>query len=246
MNELALFAGAGGGLLASDMLGIRTVCAVERNAYAASVLAQRQNDGIFKPFPIWDDVRSFNGRDWNGHIDLVSGGFPCQDISSAGRGVGIDGSRSGLWKQFHRIISEVQPDIVFMENSPLLIRRGLAVVIGDLAEIGYDIQWLCLSAQHCGANHKRDRFWGMAYPAGKRQQGSGKFIDSCYKKKNSNREAGESFDVRFRREWPTEPDLGRVADGVAYRMERLTAIGNGQVPRVAASAFLELYARCFE
>ena len=104
MNELALFAGAGGGILAGHMLGWRTVCAVEREAYAAQVLAQRQNDGALRPFPIWADVCSFDGRPWRGLVDVVSGGFPCQDISSAGTGKGLDGERSGLWTEMARIV----------------------------------------------------------------------------------------------------------------------------------------------
>ena len=90
MNELALFAGAGGGILGGHLLGWRTVCAVEWDAYAASVLVARQNDRCLPPFPIWDDVQTFDGRPWKGVIDVISGGFPCQDISSAGRGAGID------------------------------------------------------------------------------------------------------------------------------------------------------------
>jgi len=97
MNELALFAGAGGGILGGHLLGWRTVCAVEWEEYPASVLCARQNDGLLPPFPIWDDVCSFDGTPWRGIVDVISGGFPCQDISAAGKGVGIDGERSGMW-----------------------------------------------------------------------------------------------------------------------------------------------------
>ncbi|MFW4909981.1 DNA cytosine methyltransferase [Pseudomonas aeruginosa] len=151
MNELALFAGAGGGILGGHLLGWRTICAVERDAYAAQILAQRQTDGALPPFPIWSDVCSFDGRPWRGLVDVVSGGFPCQDISAAGPGVGIEGPRSRLWKQMARIISEVRPSFIELENSPLLIHRGLAVVLGDLAEMGYDAQWIRLSASELGA-----------------------------------------------------------------------------------------------
>lgn len=109
MNELALFAGAGGGILGGHLLGWRTVCAVERDAYAAQVLAQRQNDGILRPFPIWSDVCSFDGKPWRGIVDVVSGGFPCQDISANGHGAGIAGHRSELWSEMARIVSEVRP-----------------------------------------------------------------------------------------------------------------------------------------
>jgi site-specific DNA-cytosine methylase len=162
VNELALFAGAGGGILGGHLLGWRTVCAVERDAYAAQVLAQRQNDGCLRPFPIWSDVCSFDGRPWRGIVDVVSGGFPCQDISAAGYGAGITGSRSGLWKEFGRIIREVRPGRVYVENSPILTSRGLGVVLGDLAEMGFDCEWGVVSAADSGAPHLRERIWIMA------------------------------------------------------------------------------------
>lgn len=141
MNELALFAGAGGGILGGKLLGWRTVCAVEIDAYAASVLCARQNDGILPPFPIWDNVRTFDGKPWRGIVDVVSGGFPCQDISIAGKGSGIDGERSGLWREMSRIIGEVRPQYAFLENSPTLNHRGLGEILGRLAEMGYDARW---------------------------------------------------------------------------------------------------------
>lgn len=96
MRELALFAGAGGGILGGHLAGWTTVCAVERDAYRAAILALRQNDGFLPPFPIWSDVESFDGRPWRGLVDVVSSGFPCQDISVAGPGAGLNGGRSGL------------------------------------------------------------------------------------------------------------------------------------------------------
>ncbi|WKV98427.1 DNA cytosine methyltransferase [Pseudomonas sp. H22_DOA] len=162
MNELALFAGAGGGILGGNLLGWRTVCAVERDAYAAQILAQRQTDGLLPPFPIWSDVCSFDGRPWRGLVDVVSGGFPCQDISVAGNGLGIAGERSGLWRQMARITDEVRPRYVDLENSPLLVGRGLAVVLGDLAEMGYDTRWGVIGAADLGAPHQRDRIWLIA------------------------------------------------------------------------------------
>jgi DNA (cytosine-5)-methyltransferase 1 len=162
MNELALFAGAGGGILGGHILGWRTVCAVEWEPYAASVLAARQNDGVLPPFPIWDDVQSFDGRPWRGIVDVVSGGFPCQDISVAGKGAGIDGARSGMWGHMARIVGEVRPRYVFVENSPALVTRGLGRVLGDLAALGYDCRWTVLGAADVGAPHQRDRFWLVA------------------------------------------------------------------------------------
>lgn len=271
MNELALFAGAGGGILGGHLLGWKTICAVEREPYAASVLMQRQNDGILPPFPIWDDVCTFDGKPWRGLVDVVSGGFPCQDISAAGNGAGIDGERSGLWREMARIIGEVRPRFVFVENSPLLISRGLAVVVGDLAEMGYGAQWCCISASDCGAPHKRDRIWLVAYADSKRMEervrqnreqtngksgkgrdeiggGSEDVADAAQLQRNGCNLDGQGRKIpepgngnggappRNSR-WPAEPDVGRVADGVAARVDRLKAIGNGQVPRVAETAF---------
>ena len=163
MNELALFAGAGGGILAGKQLGWRTVVAVEFNPAAAGMLLHRQNTGHLPPFPVWDDVRTFDGRPWRGIVDVVSGGFPCQDISVAGTGAGLDGERSGLWREFARIIREVGPRYVFVENSPALTSRGLGVVLGDLASMGYDARWGVLGADDAGAWHRRDRIWIVAH-----------------------------------------------------------------------------------
>lgn len=162
MNELALFAGAGGGILGGHLLGWRCVCAVEFNAYVRSVLLARQNDGTLPAFPIWDDVRTFDGRPWRGLVDVVSGGFPCQDISAAGKGDGLDGERSGLWSEMARIIGEVRPRFAFVENSPMLTSRGLGRVLGDLAALGFDAEWGVLGAADVGAPHKRDRIWIIA------------------------------------------------------------------------------------
>ena len=263
MNELALFAGAGGGILGGKLLGWRTVCAVEWEAYAASVLCARQNDGALPAFPIWDDVRTFDGRPWRGIVDVVSGGFPCQDISAAGKGAGIEGERSGMWTEMARIIGEVRPRFAFVENSPMLTSRGLGRVLGDLAALGYDARWGVLGAVNAGAPHKRDRIWivadsngagleGRKHRAGADAQGwqephgpvgeRGGICDTASAGfPNGAREPLGQPDQDAQPErpdwWATEPDLGRVANGVAARVDRLKAIGNGQVPAVAALAW---------
>jgi len=162
MNELHLFAGAGGGILGGQLLGHRCVCAVEREPYAQAVLVARQNDGTFPPFPIWDDVCTFDGKPWRGIADVVCGGFPCQDISVAGNGAGLDGERSGLWSQMARIIGEVRPRYAFIENSPALVTRGLDRVLCDIAAMGFDARWGVVSAADTGAAHKRERIWILA------------------------------------------------------------------------------------
>jgi len=170
MNELALFAGAGGGILGGHLLGWRTRCAVEFDPYARAVLLARQRDGFLPRFPIWDDVRTFEGRPWRGRVNIVTGGFPCQDISAAGKGAGITGARSGLWSHMARIISEVGPEFAWVENSPLLVGRGLAVVLGDLAEMGYDARWGIVGADDAGAPHQRERIWIVAHSKSLREQ----------------------------------------------------------------------------
>jgi DNA (cytosine-5)-methyltransferase 1 len=163
LRSLHLFAGAGGGILGDLLLGHVPVCAVELEAYPRNVLLQRQRDGLLPWFPIWDDVRTFDGNPWRGRVDIVAGGFPCQDISAAGKGAGIEGQRSGLWSEFARIIGEVRPRFVFVENSPMLVGRGLGRVLGDLASLGFDAEWCVLGADNAGAPHVRKRIWILAH-----------------------------------------------------------------------------------
>ncbi|MCP4700476.1 MAG: DNA cytosine methyltransferase [Gammaproteobacteria bacterium] len=247
MNELALFAGAGGGILAGELLGWRCVCAVEWEAYPASVLAMRQNDGLLPAFPIWDDVRTFDGKPWAGRVDVVSGGFPCQDISAAGRGAGIEAERSGLWREMARIISEVRPKFVFVENSPLLVGRGLALVLGDLAKMGFDARWGVLGADEVGAPHARKRCWVVANSSKNRRAFAGLVPDFNRAERERRNKAVWGKDWKrfedFQKDgsipgrWSTEPGTDRMADGVANQVDRLAAIGNGQVPQCAAQAW---------
>ena len=167
VNVLDLFAGIGGFSLGLKWAGdFRTVCYVEINPYRQKVLQARMQDGWLDPAPIWPDVRTFDGRPWRGHVDLITGGFPCTDISPAGKGAGIDGKQSRLWREYARIIGEVRPRFALVENSSALLGRGLGRVLGDLAEIGYDAEWDCIPASAIGAPHQRDRIWILAYPAG--------------------------------------------------------------------------------
>ncbi|WP_445779350.1 DNA cytosine methyltransferase [Shewanella sp.] len=295
MNELALFAGAGGGILGGKLLGWRTVCAVEWEPYPASVLCARQNDGLLPPFPIWDDVQTFDGKPWRGIVEVISGGFPCQDISAAGKGAGIDGERSGMWREMARIIYEVRPRYAFVENSPMLTSRGLGIVLGDLATMGFDARWGVLGAADVGANHKRDRIWivakwrgqlshaqhnrigrweqqqkgfeeaprNMAYTRRELRQtreparldtdaqvgstraihnqpsGEGQASLADTPGVHAQRQHSRPWEIQFGRKswWETEPNVGRVANGLAAGVDRLKAIGNGQVPLCAATAW---------
>ena len=232
MNELALFSGAGGGILGGQLLGWRTVCSVERDEHCGSILVKRQNEGHLEPFPIWTDVETFDGRPWRGIVDVVSGGFPCQDISKAGRSGGIEGKKSGLWGEMSRIVGEVVPRFVFVENSPALTTRGMGHILGDLAAMGYDVGWGVLGAWDVGAPHRRDRMWVVATNAsGRRYWAQEKEVQP--RGHSALNGCG----------WEVEPSVGRMADGMARRVDRLKALGNGQVPSVAALAWLELSRR---
>ena len=145
--------------MGGHLLGWRTIRAVEFAPFPRAVMLARQRDGMLPRFPIWDDVTTFDGNPWRGRVDVVSGGFPCQDISVAGKGDGLDGERSGLWSEMARIIGEVQPRFAFVENSPMLTSRGLDRVLGDLSTLGYGSTYGIIGAHHAGAPHKRDRIW---------------------------------------------------------------------------------------
>lgn len=265
MNELALFAGIGGGVLAGKLLGWRTVCAVERDAYAAAVLAHWQNEGngqtgILEPFPIWSDVRAFDGRPWRGIVDVVSGGFPCQDISVAGSKQGLDGERSGLWVEMARIIREVRPAYAWVENSPNLVNCGLARVLADLAALGFDARWGVLGACDVGAWHERERIWIKASHADRVRQlqpqgritecrrrvgdGAAQDADVGGERLEGAQRRGASFaawhEAFVRRDagwWSAEPNVVRMVHGVPAAVDRIRGLGNAQVPAVAVRAW---------
>lgn len=249
MNELALFAGGGGGIWGSLLLGHTTVCAVEIVEANRRILLQRQLDGIFPRFPIWDDVRYFNGNEWRGKVDIVSGGFPCQDISCAGKGAGIDGERSGLWSEMARIIGEVRPRYAFIENSPMLVTRGLDRVLCDLAAMGFDAEWGIVGASAIGGTQHRERVWILANSDRARLQRAER--EKQPDQARQERQATRSQPMRPNcRPWPPGPravsEVPVDADGVAGRSHQLRAIGNGQIPQVAAAAWRILSDRAVE
>jgi len=219
VNELALFAGAGGGILGGHLLGWRTVCAVERDAYAAQVLAQRQNDGILRPFPIWSDVCSFDGKPWRGIVDVVSGGFPCQAFSKASRG---RITAKSMWPEMHRIVSEVKPRFVFAEN---VTKDAITIAATDLIAMGYKAKAINLSAKDMGADHIRERFWLLAYT-----DDESKLLRGIDAKVGVGKEFHRSV-------WDSYAPEPVLVDGVPFRVDRYRAIGNAQVPIVAAAAF---------
>ena len=235
MNELHLFAGDGGGILGGILSGDAPVCAVEIRRRCRETLLQRQHDGIIPWFPIWDDVRTFDGRPWRGIAQVVSGGFPCTDISSArtnskanGKQLGIDGASSGLWREMARIIGEVQPEIVRIENSPNLRARGLVQILKDLDGLGYYAKWGVLQCRNLGADHFRKRLFIVASNSNGSQREGGSVSGGIHA------EHANTFGANW---WQNKPRLERVANGMPAQMERLRAIGNRQVPVVAALAW---------
>jgi DNA (cytosine-5)-methyltransferase 1 len=228
MNELALFAGAGGGILGGKLLGWRTVCAVEIEPYPASVLMQRQNEGFLPPFPIWDDVCTFDGKPWQGIVDVVSGGFPCQPFSTATHGIK---TATDLWPEMLRIVQDVRPKYIFAENVSCKAIRKAAE---DCRKLGYQAETVALSAKDLGADHIRKRYWLLAHSDMRGQL--------C---RRIDAKTSELPTIR-NGVWESYPDESGMVNGVADRLDRVRAIGNGQVPIVAATAWNILFERLNE
>jgi len=218
----SLFAGIGGIDLGLERAGMRCAWQVEIDDYATRVLQKH-----------WPDVPKFRDvRECGAHnlpaIDLIAGGFPCQDISEAGYGAGLDGERSGLWFEFARIIRELRPRYALIENVPALLFRGIDRVLADLAGAGYDAEWGVLSACAFGAPHTRERVFILAYTASEWAMQRRRI------EQPTNRETQRYVDS-----WANQSEPVRMADGVPDRMDRLRGLGNAVVPQVA-----EFIGRC--
>jgi DNA (cytosine-5)-methyltransferase 1 len=254
MNVLDLFSGIGGFSLGLERAGMRTVGFVEIDPYAQCVIRKHWAEA-----PIWGDItkREFH----EGEADVICGGFPCQDISSAGERAGITGKRSGLWRELLRAIRLVRPRYAIVENVAALLIRGMDTVLGDLAEIGYDAEWHCIPASAVGAPHRRDRVWIVANPTRIQQgwekqrtkwerarqgsqsialadaecNGCKQVVPPIQSGEIGERAASEIADRRLtggRGWWLSEPNVGRVADGVSARVDRLRCLGNAVVPQI--------------
>lgn len=280
-RELSLFSGVGGGLLGSLLLGFVPIGYVEWDEYCQRVIAQRIKDGILPAAPIFTDVRKFvqsgAAEQYRGVADVVTGGFPCQPFSVAGKRKGADDERN-MWPATLDIIRIIRPRFAFLENVPGLFATGyFHTILADLAALGMDARWGVVSAASVGAPHRRERLWIAAYPKSQQdrrlqQRGiqsdtgaGGEVSDTSSnrrEKHNKNKRTIPEFDENgdavcdtecsgltgdaWRwtgqestngRWWTTEPQLGRLANGVPRRVDRLRAIGNGQVPLVAAAAW---------
>jgi DNA (cytosine-5)-methyltransferase 1 len=171
-NVLDLFSGLGGFSLGLERTGgFKTVAFCEIEEFPRRVLAKH-----WPEIPIYEDVRTLTVDRLRADgiaVDVICGGFPCQDISLAGKGAGLAGERSGLWSEYARLIGELRPRYVIVENVAALLSRGLGAVLGDLAALGFDAEWHCIPASAVGAPHRRDRLWIVAYPGSEQHEGRG-------------------------------------------------------------------------
>ena len=297
LRVLSLCSGIGGlDLGVCRALGGRVVAYCERDPYAAAVLLERMEDSSLVSAPVWvGDLREMDAQPLAGHVDVLCGGYPCQPFSQAGKRLGNKDPRH-LWPEFARIIREVRPRFVCLENVAGHLRLGLDRVLGDLAELGFDAEWSTLRASDVGAPHLRRRVFVLGWHANcinegavrhfssgsraqpgrdgdasnsdrkpgreqpisvkgcgdKAQPGSdgtqGPLADAkCYEHKGPPHEGGgrqwPEKSTFIRDNWATEPDVGRVADGVPARVDRLRCLGNAVVPQQAEAAFQELLVR---
>jgi DNA (cytosine-5)-methyltransferase 1 len=221
LSVLDLFSGIGGFSLGLERAGMETVAFCEIEEYPRKVLAKH-----WPNVPCYSDVRELNATrlaaDGITGIDLICGGFPCQDISTAGRGAGIDGERSGLWREYARLIGEIRPGFVIVENVSALLGRGLSRVLGDLAEIGYDAEWHCIPASCVGACHHRNRIWIIANPYKTQRQ----------RRSLSSRIYQEHANTSYSCWGKDKSGVERTLDGVPDWMDRVGALGNAVVPQI--------------
>ena len=313
LNGLDLFSGIGGISIALSPW-VRTVAYCEIDRYCQGLLLSRMRTGDIDRAPIWNDVQTLQAGNL-GRIDIITGGFPCQDISCAGRGVGLAGERSGLFFEIVRLVGNIRPRFIFLENVPAITLRGLDRVLLELTALGYDCRWTTVSAAELGAPHLRERWFLLAHANGDRirdksdrqsertnsheplddgpseplanseNNGTGwreqfeggreetrnvanATSERCGKAgrlrrvKSEKRSAGggeavensdrngleESRDPRRRlarditnsSAWTTEPNVGRVVDGLPLRVDRIRGLGNSVVPLQAREAFERL------
>jgi DNA (cytosine-5)-methyltransferase 1 len=230
----SLFAGIGGMDLGLERAGMECKWQVEIDPYARRVLA-RHWPGVRR----WDDVRTFppdDGTDWT--VDLIAGGFPCQDISSAGNKVGIDGEQSGLWREYARIIGRLRPRLILVENVAALSIRGIDRVLGDLASLGFDAEWDVIPAAALGAPHIRERMFIVAYADSEhgrtwRTRRPFGVAEGLRLQVRSIRDGQASFAGAG--DWSTEPDVVRLVHGLPVDVVRrsIRGLGNAVVPQVA-------------
>ena len=232
MKVLDLFSGIGGFSLGLERAGMQTVAFCEIEPFPRAVLKKH-----WPEVPCYEDVRTLTAdrlaADGIGKIDVICGGFPCQDVSNAGTRSGLEGARSGLWSEIVRLVRDIRPRYVLVENVSALLSRGFGRVVGDLAALGYDAEWHCIPASYLGAEHNRDRVWIIAYPM---RQGL-----SMGSEAGANESNAADLKERFRFAFGTEVKglercgksrWGGNVHGIPARMDRIKALGNAVVPQI--------------
>lgn len=230
LKVIDAFSGIGGFTLAAERLGgFQTICFVEREPFCQRILNKH-----WPNIPIHNDITTFSPSPFS--ADVICGGFPCQDISLAGKQAGIQqGTRSGLFYELMRVIRLVRPRFIVLENVAAILANGLDTVLGELAEAGFDAEWACVPASALGACHQRDRWWLVAYSNNKRSQGLRQKLELS----QSSREIPFTWCHQPRmpesdwRCFVSEPLLRRGDDGLSHRVDRLKSLGNAVVPQVA-------------
>ena len=234
---LDLFSGIGGFSLGLEQAGMETVAFCEIDPFCQGILRQHWPD-----VPIYGDVTTLKGADI-GKVEVICGGFPCQDISTSGKRKGIEGARSGLWAEYHRLIGEIQPQYAIVENVRNLLSgeggQWFAQVLSDLAKVGYDAEWHCIPAAYVGAPHVRDRVWIVAYPNSKRHSSFAKAVIQGSEEGCLAIPSGWASTEPFRHS--DRQGLFRVGDcgddgkydGIPGELDRIKALGNAVIPQVA-------------
>lgn len=244
MNVLDLFSGIGGFSLGLERAGMRTVAFCEIDPYCQRVLAKH-----WPGVPCYSDIRELTGqRLWDDgntvSIQVICGGFPCQDISLAGKGAGLEGEKSGLWVEYRRVIADIRPRFVIIENSPALRTRGADRILSELEALGYACEPVVVGAMHAGAWHRRSRAWLVAHLDGQQHEVSSPAngrtpsaelsanADSAGLEIVLDGQAGQLAPALRTHAWSVEPDVGRVVYGVPARAHRIRALGNSVVPQI--------------
>lgn len=239
MNGLDLFSGIGGITIALEEW-VKPVAYCENDRYAQAVLLSRQSSGELPQAPIWDDIKTLNKEVLQCEsLDIIYGGFPCQDISVAGNGKGLAGERSGLVFEFFRLISSYRPTFVFMENVPAITIRGLDRILLEFATLGYDARWTIVSAAEIGALHIRERWFLLAHAHGKSVRKKQITWEGC-KNPSEFRKNGITGEIAWASDWIAQPRVDRTGDGIQARRERTQALGNAVVPGQTKEAFRKL------
>lgn len=231
MNGLDLFSGIGG-----ISLGLRhwvkSVAYCEIEPYCQSVLLQRMSEGYLPKAPIWDDIRTLSANELP-PIDIITGGFPCQDISVAGRGAGLEGERSGLFFEIMRLAKEIKPSFIFLENVPAITGRGGLRVVREVAALGYDCRWCVISAASVGAMHRRERWFLLAHAKhnGLSSSETGRSVEQSLASRREHEQA-QGFGTAERADFLSRD----VADTKGTRFQRLGREPLGQEEALAVSS----------